>query len=98
MPNLIKDYSLGKRLKELRESQGIMQREVGAVIGVDGAFISKIESSEKRISRDHLKKLSLFFQIDEKELQILWLADKVINVLKDEPYKEQVIRLINNIN
>ncbi|WP_425629386.1 helix-turn-helix domain-containing protein [Cellulophaga lytica] len=90
--------SLGKRLKELRESKGFMQREVGAVIDVDGAFISKIESSEKPINRNHLKKLSTFFQIDEKELQVLWLVDKVNNVLKDEPYKKQVIQLINNDN
>ncbi|WP_138435169.1 helix-turn-helix domain-containing protein [Winogradskyella algicola] len=94
----LNSVSLGKRLKELRESKGFMQREVGAIIDVDGAFISKIESGEKPINRNHLKKLSSFFQINEKELQVLWLADKVNNVLKDEPYKNQVIELINNNN
>ncbi len=86
---------LGKKLKELRESKGLMQREVGVIIDVDGAFISKIENNEKPINRDHLKKLSAFFKIKESELQILWLTDKVNNTLKDEPLAKEVIGVIH---
>ena len=52
---------LGQKLKELREKKGIMQREIGAIIGVDGALISKVENGEKPLKRDHLKKLAQFF-------------------------------------
>jgi transcriptional regulator with XRE-family HTH domain len=76
-----KTKSLGEKLRELRDSRNLMQREVGAVIGVDGAFISKIEKNEKPINRNHLKKLSDFFNINEDELQVLWLADKIRIIL-----------------
>ena len=77
--------SLALRLRELRENANLMQREVGAIIAVDGAFISKVENGEKPINRDHLKALSEFFNIPENALQTLWLSDKIYNLTKDEP-------------
>ncbi|MGJ1418603.1 helix-turn-helix domain-containing protein [Sphingobacterium spiritivorum] len=76
--------TLGERLKKLRESSNLMQREVGTVINVDGAFISKIENNEKTISRSHLKTLSIFFSVKEDELHTLWLADKIRVLIKGE--------------
>ena len=86
--------TLGLRLKELRENANLMQRQVGSVIDVDGAFISKIENNEKPINRDHLKKLSVFFNVKESELQILWLIDKINNTLKDEPFAKEAVKVI----
>ena len=87
---------LGKKLKELRESKGLMQRQVGSVIDVDGAFISKIENNEKPINRDHLKKLSVYFKVKESELQTLWLVDKIRLLVKNEPLAKTVIGIVNN--
>lgn len=90
---------LGKKLKELREEKGLMQREVGAIIAVDGAFISKVENGEKPINRDHLKALSEFFNIPETVLQTLWLSDKIYNLSKDEPSAIEALKItIKRIN
>lgn len=86
--------TLGERLKTLRESKNLMQREVGAAINVDGAFISKIENNEKTISRNHLKTLSDFFSVKEDELQILWLADKIRILIKDEAFGKNALTTI----
>ena len=86
--------TLGDKLRELREAKQMAQRQVGAVIEVDGAFISKVESNEKPIKRDHLKKLSKLFKVNELELQTLWLADKVRNILNDEPQADEVIKIL----
>jgi transcriptional regulator with XRE-family HTH domain len=75
---------LGQRLKELREAQGFVQRQVAAKLDVDTAYVSKIESNEKPVSRNHLKKLAQLFGIPEEELLTLWLADKVYEVVKGE--------------
>lgn len=75
---------LGEKLKELREAKGLVQRQVAAELEVDTAYISKMESNEKPVSRNHLIKLSLLLGIDEEELLTLWLADKVYDVVKDE--------------
>lgn len=75
---------LGGKLKILREIKGLVQRQVAAALEVDTAYISKMESNEKPVSRQHLKKLSLLLDISEEELLTLWLADKVYDLVKDE--------------
>lgn len=76
---------LGEKLKELREAKGLVQRQVAAELEVDTAYISKMESNEKPVSRQHLKKLSALLGIAEDELLTLWLADKLYVIAKDEP-------------
>lgn len=75
---------LGEKLKELRESKGLLQRQIAAELEVDTAYISKIESNEKPLSRIHLKKIAPLLGIVEEELLILWLADKLFDMAKDE--------------
>lgn len=86
--------TLGERLRVLRENRNLMQREIGAIIEVDGAFISKVENNEKPIKRNHLQKLSVFFNVDESELQALWLADKIRAILNGEICAHKAISLI----
>jgi len=75
---------LGERLKELREAKGFVQRQVAALLEVDAAYVSKMERNEKPVSRSHIKKLSKLFEVEEKDLMPLWLADKVLQVVDDE--------------
>lgn len=75
---------LGEKLRELREAKGLVQRQVAAELEVDTAYISKMESNEKPVNRQHLKKLSVLLGIAEDELLTLWLADKLYDIAKDE--------------
>jgi transcriptional regulator with XRE-family HTH domain len=84
---------LGEKIKELREALGLVQRQVAAELEVDTAYVSKMESSEKPISRHHLKKLSLLLAISEEELLILWLADKLYDILKGEEVALKAIQV-----
>ena len=43
---------IGDRLKELREKNDLLQREVGAALIIDAALVSKMESGAKFASRD----------------------------------------------
>lgn len=88
--------TLGEKLRYLRDSKHLMQREVGNVIDVDGAFISKVENNEKPLNRKHLPTLSKFFNVTEDELQILWLADKIRLIIKDEKHGIKAIQKILN--
>jgi transcriptional regulator with XRE-family HTH domain len=84
---------LGKKIKQLRESKGLVQREVAAKLEVDTAYVSKIESKEKPISRNHLKTLSKILEISEKELLTLWIADKIFEIAKDEDVSLKAIQV-----
>ena len=84
---------LGEKLKVLREAKGLVQRQVAAALEVDTAYISKMESNEKPVSRNHLKKLSKLLGIAEKELFAIWLADKVYELVKDEEVALHVLSI-----
>jgi transcriptional regulator with XRE-family HTH domain len=84
---------LGGKLKELRELNGFVQRQVAAQLEIDTAYVSKMENGEKQLSRIHLKKLSVLYKTNEKELLTLWMADKIIKLVDKEKIGKDVIIL-----
>src|SRR5690606_16696432 len=86
---------LGQKLKELRETKGFVQREVAAELHLDTAYVSKIESNEKPLSRHHLKRLAELFEVSENDLLKFWLADKVYDILKEEPLARQSLEIVS---
>lgn len=84
---------LGEKLKELRESNGLVQRQVAAELQLDTAYISKMEHNEKPVSRVHLKKLSKLYCIPENELLPIWLADKVLQLVGNEKFTIQALEM-----
>lgn len=87
---------LGAKLKELREINGYVQRQIAAELEVDTAYISKVENDEKPLSKSHLKKIATFYNVIEKELLVIWLADKILNTIHDDENKEQALQLALN--
>ncbi len=85
--------TFGKRIKELRESKGLFLREVGAALELDNAFISKVENEERLLPRKHLEKLAEFLNVSIDELLVLWLSDKMIELLQNEPLAEQALKM-----
>jgi len=84
---------LGAKLKELRELNGYVQRQIAAELEVDTAYISKVENDEKPLSKIHLKKLSKIYKITERELLTIWLTDKIKELVKNEPTAKESILL-----
>lgn len=89
---------LGAKLKELRELNGYVQRQIAAELEVDTAYISKVENDEKPLSKIHLKKLSKIYKITERELLTIWLTDKIKELVKNEPTaKESILLALNEM-
>lgn len=85
---------IGKKLRELREEKGLLLRQVAAKLEVDTAFVSKIERGEKNIRKEHLLKIAELYQSNTKELVAIWLADRVINILKDEDGAAEALQIV----
>ena len=85
---------LGEKLKSLREANGLVQRQVAATLQVDTAYISKMEHNEKPVNLNHLKKLVKLYGVQEAELLPFWLAAKVLQVIKKQPYGKEALLLI----
>ncbi|MFN8279753.1 MAG: helix-turn-helix transcriptional regulator [Saprospiraceae bacterium] len=93
---------LGEKLKELRESKGLLQRQVAAELAVDTAYISKMENNDKPVSKSHLEALSRIYELPESELIPYWLGEKVLHVLENNEHGIAALNLvlenISNIN
>ena len=76
--------SFGETVRELRENKGLLLRQVAAFLEVDTAFLSKMERSEMKASRQQVQKLARALETTEKELMTLWLSDKILETLNDE--------------
>lgn len=88
---------LGGKLKELREQNGYVQRQIAAELNVDTAYISKVENDEKPLSKVHIKKVAKLFKTSEKELIVIWLADKILNTIENEENKQQALEMALSI-
>ena len=75
---------LGNKIRSLRDEQGILQRQVAAYLEIDTPMLSKIERGDRRAKRSQVLQLAKFFHVDEKELLILWLADRILDAIKGE--------------
>lgn len=80
----IQTITLGQKIRELRESAGLKQRELAYKLGIGEGFLSKVENDQKPLKRDDLAKLSKLFKTPIDELNSLWLANKVYSIVRDE--------------
>ncbi len=85
---------LGKRIKELREEKGLLQRQLAAELEIDSPLYSKIERGERRAKREQVIKLADMLNADEEELLTLWLAGQVYEIVKDEKIAKAAINFV----
>lgn len=75
---------LGDRLKNLREEKSLLQRELSSKLDMDNALYSKIERGERIAKKDVIIKSADILATSRDELLTLWLADQVLEVIKNE--------------
>ena len=90
----------GKKIKELREKHGLLQRQLSAALEIDTPMYSKIERGERKAKRSQIPIMAKLFDIDEKELLTIWLADKVLDTVEneDEIKSDAIVYAQNEIN
>lgn len=73
-----------KKIRELSDEQGVLQRQLAAYLEIDTPMFSKIERGDRRAKRSQVVLLAKYFHINENEMLTLWLADKVLDALDGE--------------
>lgn len=74
----------GNKIKELRDKQGLLQRQLAAALEIDTPMFSKIERGDRRAKREQVIKLAELLHQDKDDMLKLWLADKVLDVVEGE--------------
>lgn len=93
----VKEYQMdyfGSKLRELREDKDLLLRQLAAEMEIDTALLSKIERGERRANREQVEKAAQVLAFNLDDLLILWLADKVKDVLHGEQMAENVLEFL----
>ena len=88
---------LSDKIKDLRAQAKLPQRKVAAALDIDPATYSKIENGKYVPSRDFVLRLSYFFEYDCEQLIKLWLADRLVEVAKDEDMGKEAMKLATDL-
>jgi transcriptional regulator with XRE-family HTH domain len=88
----------GSKIREIREYNNLLLRQVAPFIDIDTPLLSKIERGERILKKEQIPLLAKILKTDENELTTLWLADQMYNVIEGEPLANEAIKqLTKNI-
>jgi len=59
---------IGKRIKELREAQGMSQKELSYGADLDRSYIASVENGQRNISIVNIEKVAIALGVTMKEL------------------------------
>ena len=83
----------GERIKKLRESKELLQRQLAASLEIDTPMFSKIERGDRRAKREQVLLLAELLDTNVNDLLTLWLADQVYDLVKDEEMAAQALKV-----
>lgn len=83
-----------EKLKELRESRNLLQRQVAAGIDMDTALYCKIEKGDRQAREGHVQQIALFYGIPFKELRRYWIAGKVYYLVEEEEDANGILNMV----
>lgn len=85
--------TIGKQIRKLREDKELPLRKVAAELDIDQSILSKIERGERKASKGQIIQIAKIFGVNEKELLINYLSDKVLYELIDEDLAADALKL-----
>jgi transcriptional regulator with XRE-family HTH domain len=88
--------TIGTILRNLREENSLLLREVAAAISIDPTLLSKIERDERMPTREQVKALSTFYKDEDNILVLAYLSDKVVNDLENEELALEAMKIAEN--
>jgi transcriptional regulator with XRE-family HTH domain len=86
---------LGDKIRELRTKQNLLLRQVASKLDVDTSIISKMERGERPIKQEQIAILAEILKADKEELQTLWLADQLYNVIEGQPMADEALKSVS---
>ncbi|GAB3910616.1 helix-turn-helix transcriptional regulator [Mucilaginibacter boryungensis] len=84
--------NFGETIRDIRERKKLLLRQVAASLEVDTALVSKLERGERKAQREQVSKLAKLFGVPEESLMVIWLSDRVLNILEQEPLANEVLK------
>lgn len=84
---------VGEIIRNKREENGLLLRQLAAIIDVDTAILSKIERGERKARREQIKKIAKALELNEKDLMIEYLSENIAYEIIDEDSAMDVLKI-----
>lgn len=84
MVNESKKIKLLEKLKQIRESAGLPQRKIAAVLDIDTATYSKIENGKIMPSKEQIIMIAKTLNTSESELLEMWMAARIVAIAETD--------------
>ena len=86
----------GDIIRKLREEKELPLRTVAAFLDIDQAILSRIEREQRKATREQVVKLANYFKVNENDLLVAWLSDKIVNEVADEDIALKALHVAEN--
>lgn len=73
-------------LQNARKEKQLKMKELAVRTGIDQALISKFENGKRLPTESQLSILVQCYELSEEEVRPLWLAEKLYEIVRDDPY------------
>lgn len=84
--------AFGNYIRKLREEKQLLLREVASQMNIDTALLSKIERSTRIARKEQVEDLAKALAVNKNELIKLWMADKIVKMIKDESNSAEILK------
>lgn len=81
----------GEHIRQLREQNNLLLRHLASELDIDTAMMSKIERSERKAKREYIPLLAKLLKASVTELQTLYMADQIIELLDEEDNPQAIL-------
>jgi len=85
--------TFGERIRILRESAGLTLKEVASNNEIDISLLAKIERNERQPTKHLIKKISIYYNINESELINEFLSDQIAYKILDEEADLNILKV-----
>ncbi len=85
--------TFGAYIKELRTDKGFTLTQLGALLDLDSANLSKIENGKREFDEKRLSKMAEVFKLDYQELQIEFFSDLFAKKLYESKCSEEALSI-----
>lgn len=76
--------SFAEQIKRLRKEKNVTLKTTSEKLNIDPAILSKIENGKRNARREIVPKLAKYYKVNENDLLISWLSDKLLYESADE--------------
>jgi len=85
--------TFGEHVRKLREQKQLLLREVASQMHIDTALLSKIERGTRTARKEQVEALAIALNENKNELLNVWMADKIVDMIKDENNSEEILKI-----